>query len=108
MSLTLFSFSDVAAVLAADFQERLGNLLKAAHPGSVHQDGEHVVARAGRILQRGERLVRLVPMPLGEIADPLELGFLFVLGAPGKLSGRGLVAGGVAEGVDADDRQGCS
>src|ERR1700733_7445149 len=37
------SWSDIATVLAADLEERLGDLLEAAYPGGVHQDGEHVV-----------------------------------------------------------------
>jgi hypothetical protein len=40
MSLNLGSLSDVAAVLAADFEERVGDLLQGADPGGVHEHGE--------------------------------------------------------------------
>src|SRR5882724_10209652 len=100
--------SDVAAVLPADVEERLGDLLQGAHASRLHQDGEHVAARTGRILQRRERLVRLLAVPLLEVADPGQLGLLLLLGTPGQLSKRHLVRGGVrvAVSVDPDDRQG--
>src|ERR1700743_1320411 len=46
---------DVAAVLAADLEECLGDLLQAAHPGRVHEHGEHVLAGPGGVLKGGQR-----------------------------------------------------
>src|SRR5579859_7675709 len=100
------SRSDIAPVLAADLEERLGDLLQAAHPGRVHEHGEHVPARPGGVLQRGQGGVRLLPVPLVEVPDPVELRLLLLVGPPGeRYRGRLLAGAGVAEGVDADDRE---
>src|SRR6202008_4426722 len=99
--------SDVPAVLAADLEECLGDLLQAAHPGRVHEHGEHVLAGPGGVLKGGQRAVGLVPVLLLEVANPVELGLLLLVGASREQdrSDGGLVGMRVAEGVDADDRQ---
>src|SRR5580692_12941005 len=97
----------VAAVLAADLEECLGDLLQAAHPGGVHEHGEHVLTAARGLLERGERGVRLLAVPLLEAADPVQLRLLLFLGAAGERDKGVLLVGmRVAEGVDADDGQG--
>ena len=97
--------SDVSAVLTADLEERLGDLLQAAHPGGVHQDGEHVAARARRFLQVGQGRVGFLAVPFGEIPDPFQLGLLLLLGGPGQLGGGGHGTGRVPERIDPDQRQ---
>src|SRR5205809_27707 len=52
--------SDVAAVLAADLEERLGDLLQRADASGVHQHGEDVLAAHGGLLQSGDRCGGLV------------------------------------------------
>src|SRR5580693_8485710 len=92
----------VAAVLAADLEEGLGDLLQAADPGGVHQGGERVAAGADRLLQRGQRRVGVLGVLLLEFADALELRLLLLLGRAGELEGggRGVLAARVAERVD--------
>src|SRR6516225_4804345 len=99
ISLMNFLSSDIAAVLAADLEECLGDLLQAAHPGGVHQDGEHVAAGSRRFFQLGQGAVRLLAVPFGEIPDAFQLGLLLLLGGAGEFSRDGHGPGGVAERV---------
>src|SRR6202044_1769102 len=98
---------DVAAVLAADFEEGLGYLLEAADAGGVHEGREGVAAGADRVLEGRQRCVGVLGVLFLELADGLELGFLLLLGRAGELEGggRGVFAARVAERVDADEGQ---
>src|SRR5580700_5262080 len=91
--------SDVAAVLAADLEERLGDLLQAADPGRVHQGRERVAARADRLLQRRQRRAGVLGVLVLEFADAFELRLLLFLGRAGELEGggRGVFAARVTE-----------
>jgi hypothetical protein len=102
MSLNLGSLSDVTAVLAADFEEGLRDLLRGADPGGVHEDGEDVVPGPGGVLEGLERGGCLGGVPLLEVPDPVQLGFLLLFGGAGEGDGvrRCLAGVGAAEGVD--------
>src|SRR5690606_32003792 len=96
--------SHVPPVLAADLEERFGDLLEAADPCRVHEDREHVLVVHGGLLEPLDRLLGLLPVRLPERLDPPQLRLLLLLGGAGQfdLLGRAVVPGGRQEGVDAD------
>jgi hypothetical protein len=62
--------SDVAVVVPADLEERLGDSLQAAHTGGIHHGGEDVAAGTGRVLECRQCRLGCLGVPFGEIANP--------------------------------------
>ena len=88
--------ADVAAVLAADLEERVADLPERAHPHGVHERVEDVAAAGRRRLQRRDRGRRLLAVAGVEVGEPVELRLLLGLGGPRELRrpGRRRVASG--------------
>src|SRR3546814_14048607 len=86
--------SDVASVLAADLEERLGDLLQRADPGGVHPHREDVVSVDGRVLELGDRLLAPGSVLGLEGMNPLALGLLLRLGGANPPAGVRLLAPG--------------
>src|SRR5579875_539622 len=78
--------SDVAPVLAADFEERVADLPERAVPDGLHQGLEDVAFGIdGGGLQPGDRLGCALGVPGAEVGEPGELRLLLLLGGAGEL-----------------------
>src|SRR5438445_5917710 len=97
----------VAAVLAADFEQGVGDLPERADPYRIHQHGEDVLIANHCLAQPFKHVRRLLRISRLKIAQAFQLRLLFLFGRTDQLEFlRRRVGVRVAEAVDADDRVG--
>src|SRR5690606_33493572 len=96
---------EVAAVLPAHLEEGVGDLAERADANGVHEHGEDVLVAHHGLTQPLEHGAARVAVSRLELAQPLELGALLLLGRADELELlRRPLAAGIAERVHPDDR----